>query len=323
MLRSLKQLGVADEVAAAGVAIDTAHVCAPDGTLLAALPIPKVVGPDLPAVVGITRPALHHVLWKAAERAGVLADFGKSVTDLKIGTDDVAVSFSDGEIRRYDLVVAADGGRSGIRSTIFTDAPEPLYMGQMAWRARVPRRTGPMLAAYHAPDRKAGLITVSDSDSYLFLLVNRMRPHHPTPQQLPGLLRAALAGFGGAVADIRADIIDPASIHYSPLKSVLVPRPWHRGRVVIIGDAAHATTPHLGYGAGLAVEDGVILAEELCQAPDVQTGLRRFADRRWERCRLVVENGLQLLRWELNPHTAGADPAELMRRSQLAIAAPA
>ena len=65
--------------------------------------------------------------------------------------------------------------------------------------------------------------------------------------------------------------------------------PWHTQRAVLIGDAAHATTPHIGYGAGLAVEDAVTLAEEIGRADDLETALSCFSARRFERCRMVVE----------------------------------
>jgi 2-polyprenyl-6-methoxyphenol hydroxylase-like FAD-dependent oxidoreductase len=321
MLRALDRIGAAHAVAAAGVAIDQAQMCLADGTLLGAVPFPQIAGPELPGAVGIARAVLHEVLWDAAEAAGARLRLGASVTRIESG-DTVGVSFADGSHDRYDLVVGADGVRSTVRELVFPDAPVPWYSGQIAWRARVPRRTGPMLAVYNAADRKAGLITVSPTDSYLFLLVNTPEPGRPDREDFPALLRSALAGFGGPVSEIRDDITDPAAIHYSPLNPVLVPAPWHRGRVILIGDAAHATTPHLAYGAGLAVEDGVILGETLAGAPDVETALKAFTERRWERCRMVVENGLQIQRWELQGPGAG-DPGGLTMRSQMAIAQPA
>ena len=73
-----------------------------------------------------------------------------------------------------------------------------------------------------------------------------------------------------------------------------MPAPWHRGRVALIGDAVHATTPHMASGAGLAVEDGLVLAEELAAADNVEAGLTAFAARRMERARMVVENSVKV-----------------------------
>jgi len=81
---------------------------------------------------------------------------------------------------------------------------------------------------------------------------------------------------------------------YRPLEAVLLKDPWYRGRTLLIGDAAHATTPQLASGAGLAVEDGLVVAEELGRGPTVQAAFERFMRRRYERCRMVVENSLRL-----------------------------
>jgi 2-polyprenyl-6-methoxyphenol hydroxylase-like FAD-dependent oxidoreductase len=70
---------------------------------------------------------------------------------------------------------------------------------------------------------------------------------------------------------------------------------------VLIGDAAHTTTPHIAYGVGIAIEDSVVPAEELARADSVETALQAFTRRRFDRCRLVVETSLQLSAWEVHP----------------------
>jgi 2-polyprenyl-6-methoxyphenol hydroxylase-like FAD-dependent oxidoreductase len=92
----------------------------------------------------------------------------------------------------------------------------------------------------------------------------------------------------------RAHVTDPAKVDYRPMNAFLLPPPWHRGRVVVIGDAAHTTTPHLATGAGIAIEDAVVLAELLASDRPVADMLDRFAERRYARCRLVVETAVKL-----------------------------
>jgi 2-polyprenyl-6-methoxyphenol hydroxylase-like FAD-dependent oxidoreductase len=75
---------------------------------------------------------------------------------------------------------------------------------------------------------------------------------------------------------------------------MLVTGPWHRGRVVLLGDAVHATTPHLGQGAGMAIEDSVVLAEEIARADTPQAAFAAFRARRFERCRYIVEQSLAI-----------------------------
>jgi 2-polyprenyl-6-methoxyphenol hydroxylase-like FAD-dependent oxidoreductase len=103
-----------------------------------------------------------------------------------------------------------------------------------------------------------------------------------------------MAPFGGAVPGVRESIVDPAQINYRPLEWLLLPKPWYNGRVVLIGDAAHATTPHMASGAGIAAEDGLVLAEELQRHESVTDALHAFMERRFERARLVVENSVMI-----------------------------
>ncbi len=100
-----------------------------------------------------------------------------------------------------------------------------------------------------------------------------------------------------------------------------MPRPWSRGRVVLIGDTVHATTPHLASGACIGIEDALVLADELAKAADVPGALAAFENRRWERCRMVVENSARLGEIE----TEGGDKEEhsrIMRESLMALAQP-
>jgi 2-polyprenyl-6-methoxyphenol hydroxylase-like FAD-dependent oxidoreductase len=79
----------------------------------------------------------------------------------------------------------------------------------------------------------------------------------------------------------------------------LQPKPWSSGRIVLLGDAVHATTPHLASGAGMAVESGVVLAEELARADTVAAGLAAYQERRFERCRDVIETSVAVGRLQL------------------------
>ena len=94
---------------------------------------------------------------------------------------------------------------------------------------------------------------------------------------------------------------------FRPFEWLLLDRPWSRGRVVLIGDAAHATTAHMGYGGGLAIEDGVAVAEEILSAETVAKAFASFEARRYERVRHVVETSLSLSRLEQK----GSSEAEL------------
>lgn len=100
-----------------------------------------------------------------------------------------------------------------------------------------------------------------------------------------------------------------------------MPQPWHRGRVVLIGDAVHATTPHLASGACIGIEDAIVLAEELEKAECANAALEAFEARRWERCRMVVENSMRLGEIEIKDGDK-QEHADIMRDSMIALAQP-
>jgi 2-polyprenyl-6-methoxyphenol hydroxylase-like FAD-dependent oxidoreductase len=180
-----------------------------------------------------------------------------------------------------------------------------------------------MLAVFFGSRSKAGFITVSDDTQYVFCVVNAPNPERLPEERFPELLREVLAEYGGVIEEVREQIHDGGQIYYSGLVSLILPVPWHRGRVLLIGDAAHACTPHLAYGAGIAVEDGVVLSEVLSTYDGLPAALEAFTHRRYERCRMVVENSRQLGEWEQNalPETERLS-AELTEQSWAALAKP-
>jgi 2-polyprenyl-6-methoxyphenol hydroxylase-like FAD-dependent oxidoreductase len=128
--------------------------------------------------------------------------------------------------------------------------------------------------------------------------------------------------YGGLVAKIRDEYItDPTKVVYRPLEALLVNEPWFDGRVLLIGDAVHATTPHLGQGAAQAMEDAVVLGELVAQGGEIKAMLERFVSRRFERCKFTVESSLQIGEWEQHP-VEGADPVQIIREMHRVMALP-
>jgi len=103
-----------------------------------------------------------------------------------------------------------------------------------------------------------------------------------------------LRPYGGYVTAVRENLGEGSLVNYRPLEWLMLPAPWHKGRVVLIGVAVHATTPHMASGAGMAVEDGLVLAEELTRHDDPGEALAAFTARRFERARMVVENSVRI-----------------------------
>jgi len=322
-LRALAEVGVLPQIMTQGACCDGVEIYTADGHKLAELPTPRLAGPDVPGGGGIMRPVLARILAEATRRLGTHVRLGCHATSIDQQQDSVEVSFNDGTRASYDLVVAADGVRSRTRDDFFPAAPKPFYTGQGVWRAVVPRpREVQRPCLYMGARVKAGVNPVSHSSMYLFLTEDRPTNTHVKDDELLPQLRALLDEFTAAVPlHVRSALTSESDIVFRPLDALLVPEPWYQGRVVLIGDAAHSSTPHLAAGAGMGVEDAIVLAQELQSAASLGQALANFQRRRWPRCRLVVENSVRLGEIE---QTGGSkeEHANIMRASMMAMAAP-
>lgn len=322
-LRALGDLGLLDAAVQRGWSMDEILFCDAAGTIVETVELPRLNGPGYPGQAGMLRPALHEMLGGAAQNAGASIRRGLTVSAVRNVDAGVEVAFSDGTTGAYDLLVGADGIHSSVRRMVFGKEPKPQFRGQAVWRAVLDRP--PDLTRYHlffGATTKAGINPVSAEALYVLLVQNVPDATRPPRERLPELMRELLAEYGSPLAELVPRIRDPFAVDYRPLETVLVPRPWYRGRIVLIGDAAHAMTPHLASGAGMAIEDGIVLAEELAAAGPVDAALERFMERRWTRCRMVVENSAQLSDWERAPEGARGDAAALTGRSMAMLAQP-
>jgi 2-polyprenyl-6-methoxyphenol hydroxylase-like FAD-dependent oxidoreductase len=117
-------------------------------------------------------------------------------------------------------------------------------------------------------------------------------------------------------------VVTPEQIICRPIFSFILPPPWHRGRIIVIGDAAHTATPHLASGASIGIEDSVVLARLLQSDTPLDIVLTDFTARRYERCRMIVDNSELLGEWEKNPTAPNADTVGVVARSYQALAQP-
>jgi 2-polyprenyl-6-methoxyphenol hydroxylase-like FAD-dependent oxidoreductase len=150
-----------------------------------------------------------------------------------------------------------------------------------------------------------GLTPVSDEKMYLFLLESIPENLHRDSASWHVVLKNLLQGFNGLLSELASDLTSTSEIVYRPLEAHLLRQPWHVGSVVLIGDAAHATTPQLAAGAGMAMEDGIVLSQEWARHSNVSNVFQSFFSRRFERCKMVVENSMYI--GQLEQARASAD----------------
>jgi len=317
--RASKRLGVIDDLVSLGYGSHAGvRICAPDGHVIVQMP-PQPIEAGLPTNGGIMRPVLQDILSRRTRASGVDVRLGVTLESFTEVADAVRVVTSDGETREYTLVVGADGAFSSVRNLLFPAAAKPKYTGQYCWRLvadRPPEIDG--VHIYMAGPVTAGLTPASATQMYMFLLNPLAAKERLEETTQWRRLKELMAPFSGLIGTLRDGLSASSAIICRPLEAILLPRPWHLGRVLLIGDAVHATTPHLASGAGIAIEDGLVLSEELSREENIERALTRFEERRWERCRIVVENSVRIGEME---QTHG-DPAALnalMAESEAAL----
>ncbi len=322
-LRAFDAIGVLPRIQLQGFCADGVDLFTANGHKLAELPTPRLAGPEVPGGAGIMRPVLARILAEATRASGTRVRLGCTFEAINDGSSGIGVQFTDSESATYDLLIGADGLFSKVRAAVLPGAPKPHYSGQGVWRAVMKRPTEiqrPVM--YMGAHTKAGLNPVSQDKMYLFLTESRVTNDFVPDDQLIPELDALLAEFSAPVLrDARAQLGPDSLIVYRPLEPLLVPDPWFKGHSVLIGDAVHATTPHLAAGAGLGVEDAIVLAEELAVGGPLANALERFQRRRFARAEMVVKNSIRLGEIEA---TGGSqqEHANIMRTSMTALAQP-
>ena len=326
-LRALDAIGVADEALKKGSPYGQVKMCTASGYVFAQAGPPPL--DRFPSHNGITRQTLHNILYNEAIAVGVEFRMGTTVVSIDDRKGKVEVSFTDATKREYEAVVAADGIYSKVRDLVFGKY-EPEYVNASVWRYSFPRPkdldTGYM---YFGKKAKVGLIPTTADTIYMFV-VTMEGSDNPfiAKEELVPRLKAYLDEFEVEfVKEVQEYISDPEEVNYRPLEIMTIPAPWYKNRVILIGDAAHATVPQLGSGAALAIEDAVVLSEELAKDQTIEMAFKNHMKRRYDRCKAIVDASEQLVEWEKmefsgQPLPEGANIGALMGKAMMLLRQP-
>ena len=222
---------------------------------------------------------------------------GCSITAVDESADAVAVTFTDGERRSYDLVVGADGIHSRVRALAGSSAPVR-YSGYTCWRTVCANPGVREALEVWGRGARFGVVPLRQGQLYVFLVRNAPR-RAPAPAWPEGF-RAVYGGFADPCPAVLA-AIDGATLMHHDLEELDEPV-WGRGRLWLLGDAAHAMTPNLGQGAAMAIEDAFVLAH--CLDRDAAAAHRRYVSLRHERVRKIQLDSRRFGRvahWERPP----------------------
>jgi 6-hydroxynicotinate 3-monooxygenase len=217
--------------------------------------------------------------------------FSKRLESLDIDGDSASIRFADGSVEKADIVIGADGIHSATRSALFPEV-KPEYYGTVAFRALIPTgriegRPPEDITKWWAPDRFVLTYYTTESRDELNLITgspedwgsNEWSPKAATQAEL-------LDTFAEFHPHVRRILRAAENIAKWPMLETAPFAPWSKGPVVLLGDACHATTPHMGQGAGMAFEDAIVLARCIQEAGDepIDGAFQRYFQARYERC---------------------------------------
>ena len=325
-LRVLHQLGVWDEVRANSYGFDQIALRTPGpvANVIAEIPDQRTGGPEFPATAGMYRPTLAKILLDRAESLGVRVHFGAAVTAIEQDAAAVTITLGTGTTTRADLLIGADGLHSTVRSLIGIDLA-PRHTGMGIWRAFVKRPESVRFTElyYGGPCYIAGYCPTGEDSMYAYLVEDEQDRSGVSPEDAVRIMADLSRAYAGPWDDFRENLSTSSRVNYTWFTEHVVEGAWNRGRVVVIGEAAHSAPPTLAQGAAQAAEDAVVLAELLLAADEVDQGLwDAFHERRVARASEVVAASVQLGDWLLE-HNRDAPIPALMGRIAALVSEPA
>ena len=260
--RILKGLGVYRSLLDVGLQFTTYNVSDERGQMLHSYSVQNVTEKYGP-MLSTYRPDLINVIKEAVDLDSIR--MSTTVDKIDQTNDEVYVTFSDGTEETYDLVVGCDGVRSKTRDLVFGDVPLS-YSGMTGWSFWVKPNIAKTLqiAEYWGTGKFFGIWPTKGRLSVFTSIRDNAQKPDPVESRIDRI-RENFKNFGGLVPEILESLNDPNEIfhgHYNDLRM----KKWHKGRVVLVGDAAHAILPTAGGGVSMAMESAAVLVDELCRA---------------------------------------------------------
>ena len=300
-VKALGKLGLADALHTIATPLRFTHLRSWRGDVLVDLPMQETMQRFGTSTVAVHRAELQAVLVQALSQESLR--FGMQATGFEQDEQGIYVRFASGEHVRGDLLVGADGLHSAIRSQLFGPVA-PRYAGYTAWRGVTcfPMNQCEAETTFETwgPGKRFGFIPLSQGRVSWFAVANAREGEREEEtrekQRVVQLVSSCHEPARAVVEATEASAILRTDIYDRPPSSR-----WSRGRVTLVGDAAHPMTPNLGQGACQAIEDAFLLAESLNSVPTLASALQSYEARRIARANAIVQRSWQqgrIAQWE-------------------------
>ncbi|HEB90884.1 MAG TPA: FAD-dependent oxidoreductase [Deltaproteobacteria bacterium] len=286
----LRRLGLDESARRVGHVLGVGEVTDRRGRCLSRMDF-RSLESEFGPTIAIHRAFLHELLLSAC--SDLESHTGTTVERLVDHGEVVEVELSDGSVSEFDRVIGADGLHSRTRTQIFGETP-PTYAGYTCWRfvVRTPRGLDRMQEMWGV-GKRLGLVPIGGGRVYCFACANAPEGDEDPLEGRIERFRKRFAEFEGHAPAVVEQLERADQLIHNDLAE----RPghaWHRGRVLLIGDAAHAMTPNMGQGAAMALEDAVILVEMLASGASWERVLPAFIERRGPRVRFVADQSRRI-----------------------------
>jgi len=287
-LRELRKIGVLNELLAAGIIQDEYDYADLRNQHEVRVRFPRFFDPAIPSFLSIGRGALHNILLERAKRLGTKLKLDTVFTSMSQDRDEVTVSFSDGTTGHFDLVLGCDGIKSQVRNEVFGPT-DPTYTGQGIWRTLLERHPSSLLPKimYGGAGRMVGVMPINDERVYLFAGAPNPARQRYKEENFVSEMKSEFWEFGGLVPFYLDQIDSSDQLIYTAIEMVEQEPPWHRGRIFLVGDAAHASAPYLAQGAAMAIEDVIVLRALISEQLELEQLQSHFMERRYERAKFI------------------------------------
>lgn len=287
-LKSLDHLYLLDQILAEGHSLKGHTLFLDkDSTPLGEV-IYSSIDPKYPAYTGINRQKFLKILYNRACELGANFQFNTSIETLESHHNGVEISLN-GSTHKADLLIAADGTYSAIRSMLWPEC-NPVYTGFGLWHSmhkRHPLVNEKIVAV--APGKRFGIIPLSNSQMYIWGSFPEPEKVRISKQDQPSVMREKFHGLTGFLGDVISEINHDTYVHYTAVDQVTVTGPWHKNRILLIGDAAHASLPFMAQGGAMALQDAVTLGNLSKNITNIDSALNTFTERRRPVCLTVQQ----------------------------------